>query len=374
METLLKPAAQPSSESTPPKRLEVVIIDDNPVNLLLLKKLVLGLGTGEPVCFEDPLEALSHCLEQPPAVIVTDYMMPGMDGLELVEKLQQAERTRDVLVLMVTAVEDRDLMKEALKAGVTDFLTKPVDGVEFRLRLRTLLRLATAINNEKSHKTIPTIPSTPIIQTAPAIDQSMLSEADLTQCLARITNYSVGRGETRSLRIARFVGCIARSLAMEADRVASLEQAALFYDIGQIGIPIQILDKTDPLNAEEFASIQKHVDIGAAILQNSNHPILQESAQMAQSHHEAFDGSGYPKQLAGNEIPVGARIVAVADVFDALTQPRPHRAAWSIENATVFILQQAGKRFDPSVVTAFARCVEELLQIRDEVDATQTIS
>jgi response regulator RpfG family c-di-GMP phosphodiesterase len=353
-----------SDQFTPiaPEKLQVVIVDDNPVNLLLLKKLVLGLGTGDPVCFEDPQEALEHCLEHPPAVVVTDYMMPGMDGLELMEKFNQVPELKNTLVLMVTAVEDKDLLKDALKAGVTDFLTKPVDGVEFRLRLRTLLRLAAALNADGTTATKLTI------EHSQTMAKLRAQEADLISCLSRIANFRTREGDVRSERVARYVQRIAQEVGLPSDESTLMFQAALLYDIGQIGIADAILDKSDRLTPEEFDVVKTHSEIGYQILQSSSSPLLQEAARMARSHHEAFDGSGYPDQLFGSSIPLGARIVAVADVYDALICQRPHRSAWPLDKAVNHIRDQSGSRFDPEIVSAFERSLVDLISIKGELE------
>jgi response regulator RpfG family c-di-GMP phosphodiesterase len=366
MEHSTTTAKEPSLSVAPTdQKLQVVIIDDNPVNLLLLKKLVLGLGTGEPVCFEDPEEALEYCLSNPPAVVVTDYMMPGIDGLELVEKFQQVPDLKNTLVLMVTAVEDKDLLKDALKAGVTDFLTKPVDGVEFRLRLRTLLRLAQSLSAEWSRS------AKVSIEHAQALARLRAQEADLISCLARIASFRSGQGELRSERVARYIKRISKELGYSEDESEVYYQSALLYDIGQVGVSDSILGKTDKLSPEEFDLIKKHAEIGAQILHSSSSPLLQEAARMARSHHEAFNGSGYPDALVGESIPMGARIVAVADVYDALVSDRPHRAAWSFDKAVAHIRESAGTRFDPKVVSAFERSLIDLLSIKSELDRSQ---
>jgi response regulator RpfG family c-di-GMP phosphodiesterase len=356
------PSTSGQAVSTTPERLQVVIVDDNPVNLLLLKKLVLGLGTGDPVCFEDPQEALEHCLEHPPAVVVTDYMMPGMDGLELMEKFNQVPELKNTLVLMVTAVEDKDLLKDALKAGVTDFLTKPVDGVEFRLRLRTLLRLATALNADGTNATKLTI------EHSQTLAKLKAQEADLISCLSRIANFRTGRGEVRSERVARYVQRIAQEVGVPTEECALMYQAAMLYDIGQIGVPDSILDKSDRLTPEEFEVVQTHSNIGYQILQSSSSPLLQEAARMARSHHEAFDGTGYPEKLFGSAIPLCARIVAVADVYDALISHRPHRDAWPLDKAVNHIRENSGTRFDPEIVASFERSLVDLLAIKGELE------
>jgi response regulator RpfG family c-di-GMP phosphodiesterase len=345
-----------------PEKLQVVIVDDNPVNLLLLKKLVLGLGTGEPVCFEDPQEALEHCLENPPAVVVTDYMMPGMDGLELMEKFKQVPELKNTLVLMVTAVEDKELLKDALKAGVTDFLTKPVDGVEFRLRLRTLLRLAAALNADGTNATKATI------EHSQTMAKLRAQEADLISCLSRIANYRTGRGEVRAERVARYVARIAREVGLPEAECEHMYQAAMLYDIGQIGVSDSILNKSERLSAEEFSLVKEHSEIGFQILQSASSPLLQEAARMARSHHEAFDGGGYPDGLLGSAIPLCARIVAVADVYDALISQRPHREAWPLDKAVNHIRENSGTRFDPEIVGAFERSLVDLLSIKGELE------
>jgi response regulator RpfG family c-di-GMP phosphodiesterase len=356
------PQVTPMKQDNTPEKLAVVIIDDNPVNLLLLKKLVLGLGSGEPICFEDPLEALEYCLENPPGVVVTDYMMPNLDGLQLVEKFQQVPDLRNTLVLMVTAVEDKELLKDALKAGVTDFLTKPVDGVEFRLRLRTLLRLANSLNAEWSRT------AKLSIEHAQDMAKFRAQESDLVSCLARIASFRSGRGEVRSERVAKYVARISRELGNSDEDCQTHYQAALLYDIGQIGVPDAILDKADRLTTEEFEVVKKHSEIGHQILQSSTSPLLQEAASMARSHHESFDGSGYPDGLAGENIPMCARVVAIADVYDALISRRPHREAWAFDKAVGHIREHSGTRFDPHVVAAFERSLVDLLAIKSELE------
>jgi putative two-component system response regulator len=330
--------------------MKVAIIEDAQMNVTLLRHLVRKLPDCEAECFTDPVAALAWCLENEPDLIVVDYMMPELSGIELVERFRL--RHADTPILMVTANHETEVRHLALEKGVTDFLNKPIDNTEFLSRAKNMLAL------RRSHNRL----SDAVRQaTAKIVEQ----ERETIFCLARAAEYRDPETGAHIVRMAHYSRHIARMLGLSVEQQELLIEAAPMHDIGKVGTPDAILLKPAKLSVEEFAIMKQHATIGFEVLSRSSSPLLQVAAEIAHTHHEKFDGSGYPRGLAGQDIPLFGRIVAVADVFDALTSDRPYKKAWSVDEAVTLLKEGCGLHFDPACVAAFLAEFDQVLLIKD---------
>jgi putative two-component system response regulator len=330
--------------------MKVVIIDDTQMNVTLLQHLVRKLPDCETICFTDPVPGLAWCLANEPDLLVVDYMMPGMSGTVLVQEFRL--RHADTPVLMVTANHETELRHESLQVGVTDFLTKPVNNIEFLARTRNMLALRRSHNNLAA-------------EVRAATAQIVEQERQTIFCLAKAAEYRDPETGAHILRMSHYAKHIACNLGLPLDQQELLLQAAPMHDIGKVGTPDAILLKPGKLTPEEFAVMKQHAVIGYQVLSSSKSALLQVAAQIAHTHHEKFDGSGYPQGLAGQAIPLFGRIVAVADVFDALTSERPYKRAWTVEAAAAMLREGSGSHFDSICVDAFFENFEEVLSIKN---------
>lgn len=347
---------------------KVLIIDDSDINLTLIKALVLKLGECEPVLFEHPLKALEWCREQVPDLVIVDYMMPDMDGLRFIAAFRALHGRTEIPVLMITANDQRDVRYEALLGGANDFLTKPIDRVEFSARVRNMLALRTGQKFLADRAAF----------LAEKVDERTREirerERELIVRISRAAEFRDPETGAHIQRMAHYSEIIARGLDLAPATCRLILQAAPMHDVGKIGIRDHILLKPGRLTPEEFAVMKRHAEFGYELLKDSGSEIMQAGAEIALTHHEKYDGSGYPRGLRGNAIPLFGRIVAVADVFDALTSERPYKKAWPLDEALRFLEQGRGRHFDPLCVEAFLAGWEEVLEVRhrfqDEAVAT----
>lgn len=336
--------------------MKVVIIDDTQLNVTLLQHLVRKLPECEPVCFTDPVAGLDWCLANEPDLLIVDYMMPQLSGTELTAKFRA--RYPDIPVLMVTANHETELRHQALQTGVTDFLNKPLDNTEFLARANNMLAL------RRSHKNLADRAAWLADEVRKATAQIVAREQETIFCLARAAEYRDPETGAHILRMAHYSRHIARKMGLSEVEQELLLEAAPMHDIGKVGTPDLILLKPGKLTDAEFTIMQQHAVIGYEVLNASSSPLLKVAAEIALTHHEKFDGSGYPNGKKGDAIPLFGRIVAVADVFDALTTERPYKKAWEIEHAVRFLEEGSGSHFDPMCVTAFIDRITDVLEIR----------
>lgn len=342
----------------------IAIIDDSEMNLTLLSVLVTKLGHGEPMVFSNACEGLNWCRENRPALVIVDYMMPELDGISLISQFRRAEGCQDIPVLMITANDDKDVRYRALEAGATDFLNKPVDRIEFSARVRNMLKLA------ESHRVLSDHAKWLADEVARATEAIHDRERELLFRMSRAAEFRDPETGAHIQRMAHYSRLIAVNIGLSTEEQEVILRAAPMHDIGKIGVPDHILLKPGKLDADEWTLMKRHAEIGFELLKGSESVTLQMAAVIALSHHEWFDGSGYPLGVRGTEIPIAGRIAAVADVFDALTSERPYKRAWSLEDARDFLLQHSGTHFDPALVNAFLSSwpiVQEIhMKYRDE--------
>jgi putative two-component system response regulator len=337
--------------------MNILIVDDDKTNLSLFTHMLAQIPDTSISTCTDASEALTWCLEHSPDLILLDYMMPGMDGLGFLSRFRDLPGQELTPVIMITADMGIQVRHKALQMSANDFLSKPVNRVELLARVKNMLAM------RKSHLAM----SQKIENLSEEVGQKSKDTSALAlnsiDVLSRAAGYRDPETGEHLTRMANYTKIIAFHLGLGADEQELLLNAAPMHDIGKMGIPDHILLKPARLNEEELKVMRLHAEIGADILRDSNAPLLQAGSQIALSHHEKWDGSGYPTGLAGENIPLYGRIVAVADVFDALTSERPYKAAWSLEKACTFLKENSGTHFDPRCVDAFFAGWDEVLCI-----------
>lgn len=327
--------------------MHVLIIDDSRSSLAFLSQTIGQLEGCEAEAFLKPSAALQRASEMQFDLVVVDNIMPEMDGLEVTRRLRGMATYRLVPIIMVTSDVEPGLRLQAIAAGATDFVNKPFDPVELQARARNLLALRQA-QIELSDRAQ---------WLANAVEDAtsalIAREEEVIWRLARAIEYRDGDTGGHVSRVAVISRIIAEAIGLSADRCRIIYLAAPLHDIGKIGIADAILGKPGKLTSGEMETMRQHVTIGARILEKGSSDLIRVAELIAQSHHERWDGTGYPDRLSGEDIPIEARIVAIADVFDALCSTRPYKTAWPIEKAYEEIVRCSGAHFDPKCVEAF---------------------
>lgn len=335
----------------------VLIIDDTDINLILFAALVKKLDDCEPHTFATARAGLDWAKDNAPDLVIVDYMMPDIDGLEFIRLFREMPGTAVVPIVMITANDQKQLRYRALDMGANDFLTKPVDKVEFLARSRNMLLVSDA--NKKLADRAKWLADEVRKATA-----EIARERETVIRLCKAAEYRDPETGAHILRMAHYSQLIARGIGLSEQDQELLLEAAPMHDIGKVGIADKILLKPARLDADEFEVMKQHARYGYELLKGSSSRVLQAGAAIALGHHEKYDGSGYPDGLQGEDIPIFSRIVAVADVFDALTSERPYKPAWTLEAAVDFLLQGSGTHFDPQCVKAFLEAWDDVMEIR----------
>ena len=318
-------------------KMQIIAVDDTSVNLTLLATILASADYENVVCITDPNTVEAEIAKHPPDLLFLDLHMPARDGFEILTALAPQVRGPDMLpVCVVTADSDIKVRRRALQLGARDFIVKPIDAIEVLMRTRNLLE-------------------------ARWLQQHLRYELERSgfENLERLAHIAEGRDShdyEHATRVGALARRIAESLGLGSQFAALIRETAALHDVGKIVIPDSILRKPGPLTPEEVAVMRTHTTVGAEMFGTVTHSeTIAMAATIARSHHERWDGSGYPDGLAGDEIPIAARIVAVADVYDALVTNRPYRDALSEEEAIYEINTGKGTQFDPRVVDAFHR-------------------
>ncbi|WP_018981988.1 response regulator [Salinimonas chungwhensis] len=315
----------------------ILLVDDEPVNLRVLNTI---LAPDYQLMFaKSGEEALRLALKSQPNLILADVMMPGMTGFDLCLALKSDNETANIPVIFVTALGEDNDEARGFEVGGVDYITKPVSAPVVKARVNTHLSLVKA-------------------------DELKRSRLQVVQCLGRAAEYKDNETGTHVLRMSHYSKVLALAYGFSHEQAEILLHAAPMHDIGKIGIADNILLKPGKLTEEEFTIMQTHPQIGAEILSDADSELLKVARSVALTHHEKWDGSGYPTGLAGEEIPIEGRIVAVADVFDALTSERPYKKAWSVEDALQLLQDQKGRHFEPALVDLLIDNLDEILTIR----------
>lgn len=349
--------------------MQILIVDDSRSSLAFLTQKVSEMGKYRVENFLDPKEALARSSELQFDLVILDNIMPGMDGIELTCRLRAKENYRLVPIIMVTSDSAEAMRIEAIGAGANDFLTKPFDTIELQARVRNLAALRQAQVELANHA------QWLMREVEIATNHVVEREEELIWRLARAIEYRDGDIGEHVSRVALISRMIAEGVGLDEERCRIVYLAAPLHDIGKIGIADSILGKPGKLTAGETRSMREHVNIGARILERGTSELIRAAELIAQSHHERWDGAGYPDQLSRSDIPIEARIVAIADVFDALCSERSYKAAWPVEKAHEEILKNSGTQFDPDCVAAFEKRWPEISAIaRDRTTPEQALA
>ncbi|KKN56592.1 hypothetical protein LCGC14_0570610 [marine sediment metagenome] len=340
----------------------VLILDDQSTGRAILEKIIMQVSDNIVVSnFGEPLKALEWLKTNDVDLIITDYRMPEMNGLAFIQAVRDQERTSNIPIMMITVVSDKEVRYEALEAGATAFLTRPIDQVECRTSCRNLLQL------HRQHLIIQDRANWLARQVDIATQQIIQREREAIIHLAKAGEYRDEGTGNHVLRMAKYSRIIAEQLGIfTKEECEDLEYAAPMHDIGKIGVPDKVLLKPGKLDPDEWEIMKKHSEMGHSILSSSKSKYMKMGAIIAMNHHERFDGKGYPNGLKGTDIPLVARIVAVADVFDALVTSRPYKSAWSTEDALIYIQQQSGTHMDPQCVAAFFARLDDIKKIQSD--------
>jgi putative two-component system response regulator len=356
----------------------VVVIDDEPVNVKVVRKYLVSAGYTDCTTTCDAIEALALIERTDPDVVLLDIVMPAFNGLDLLASIRETWGPEQLPVIMLTAVDDRETKHRAFALGATDFLAKPVDPSELLTRIRNVLFTKAHGDHLRDHASR--------LEEMVSLRTARLETANrnLIHCLARaaeLRDDDIGR---HVLRVGAYAGIIARALGWDESAAVLLEGAAQLHDVGKLGVPEAILRKPDKLTPEEFDLMQKHcgigrgdfepmddadwrqaqrhAELGVRILGGPGDQVLETASRIALTHHERWDGAGYPLGLAGTDIPIEGRITAVADVFDALTTKRSYKPAFSLEKSFEILAEGRGTQFDPEVLDALLSAGSRLVE------------
>ncbi|MEA1914615.1 MAG: response regulator [Campylobacterota bacterium] len=339
------------------KKFKAVYIDDEPINLMLVQAYASQFDL-DIECFESSPEALEYILHHDIDILFTDYMMPDIDGLEVIKQYRKINSNIPIVVI-TAAGDDQELKLSCLEAGATDFLSKPIELTEFKARTSNLLHLRHAqmmLEDQALHLQE---------EVDKATKEIVHREHEALDVLTKAAEYKNPETANHVARVAHYSRLIARNYGLEEKEQDAIFYVAPFHDIGKVGIPDNILLKKGKLDFEENKIMQTHTTIGYEILKDAKGKYLAQGAIVSLNHHEKYDGTGYPNKIKGEDIPLNARIVSIADVFDALTSERPYKKAWSLDDALNLLIRERGKFFDPALVDIFTQSLDEIKKIHD---------
>jgi putative two-component system response regulator len=338
-----------------------LIIDDDSFSLELLRALLNRLGDCHVVGFTTPLEALVWSKNNLPDLVIVDYIMLPIDGLEFMARFRRIEGRESVPAIMITAADIKDVRYEALQNGIHDFLGKPLDKLELSARVRNLL----ALNKNQKLRLDQTLHLETLVQ---ARYQAVMNlENELVERMMQAVTYRDGETGAHIARVAKYSLIIARGLGLSKGDQDILHEAAAMHDAGMIAVPDEILRKRGGLTQEELGIMKRHAQVGYDLLRGSKSSAVQAGAEIALTHHERLDGKGYPRGLKGEQIPLFSRIVAVADTFDELTSGVWNGELSPLRQAATYLREQAGSAFDPACVNAFLADWDEVLAIHADL-------
>jgi putative two-component system response regulator len=329
---------------------KICAIDDEPANVLLLQRLLEQVGYRNIVTFTDSQVGFDYLTTHEMDLLLLDLQMPRLTGIEILERLRpQNEESVFTPIMILTADATTMTKRHSISLGAHDFLTKPFDAVEVALRVKNLIRTRLAL------KQLALLDNLPEQELSRRLRLQPKEEMEIVEKLGGPAECPMEDPKTHRDRVGEYSAKIAMELGLSPDFIHDIQYAAQLYDVGKVGIPDNILLKPGKLTKEEFDAMKRHTEIGASILSGSNSAIMTMAEQIAFSHHERWDGKGYPCGLSELDIPLCGRIVAVVDVFVALTHDRSYKKAWSIESALESINENSGSQFDPDVVDAFMK-------------------
>jgi len=338
-------------------RQTVLVVDDTPQNLNVASRILREHY--RCLVARDGAKALEIATsDDAPDLILLDVMMPGLNGYETCRKLKEDRRTRSIPVIFLTALNDIQDETSGFAAGAVDFIAKPIQPATMLARVHTHLRLYA---HERHLNELVRLRTLALEQKTVELEQTRL---EIIRRLGRAAEYKDDDTGLHVIRMSHYTRLLGETQKFGSDRLELLFNAAPMHDIGKIGIPDQILQKPGPLSDEEWVVMRQHPAIGAGIIGKHRSELLDMARTVALTHHEKWDGSGYPRGRKGEEIPLEGRIVAIADVFDALTSKRPYKGEWPVDQSAAYLREHAGRHFDPALVPQFLELLPQILEIK----------
>lgn len=368
---------------------KIMIIDDEQLVIRVVRRFLASDGYENFITVEDPRLALESIEREKPDVVLLDIMMPHVTGLDLLKIRQKSPTIQHIPFIILSANSEAQIKRDALQLGASDFLSKPVDPSDL------VLRVQNALTVKRHHDHLANYAVELEKQVRERTRQIEKSREQIIHCLARAAEYRDNETGEHVIRVGKYCGIIADQLGFGPEYCHEIELAAQLHDVGKIGIPDSVLLNPGKLNTEEFDIMKTHCDLGMAIMEplaNSegervrrhtdmggfimdgvDSPMLELAATIARTHHEKWDGTGYPFQLKGENIPIEGRICCVADVYDALCSERPYKPKFPIKKCLEIMLSERGTRFDPIVLDAFFERIEEIERIRRAYDDSHKV-
>jgi len=337
----------------------ILVVDDNPVNIAIVEKILSHDGYRHVHSTTNPLDVTELYLEHDYDLILLDVHMPEISGIEVMERLAKKFPADYLPILILTADHSNETRNECLAGGAKDFIGKPFDKAEVLLRVQNILEVRLL------HKAV--LRQNLVLEDKVRERTQQLYEAQvkLIQCLGKAAEYRDNETGMHVVRMSKSCAILAKQMGLSSEECEMILQASPMHDIGKIAIPDDVLLKPGKLEGKEWDRMKTHAEVGAEILEGYDTQLMQTAALIARTHHEKWDGSGYPEGLQGEEIPLYTRIVSVCDVFDALTSTRPYKEAWSADSALQYLRDNAGLHFDPRVVKEFTLVVDDVLSLRE---------
>ncbi|MEL7496431.1 MAG: HD domain-containing phosphohydrolase [Planctomycetota bacterium] len=367
---------------------KIMIVDDEQLVIRVVRRFLSSDGYENFITLTDPREALETIEFEKPDVVLLDIMMPHITGLDLLKIRKKSAAIQHIPFIILSANAENQIKREALQLGATDFLAKPVDPSDL------ILRVQNALIVKRHHDHLTNYAVELERQVRERTKQIEKSREQIIHCLARAAEYRDNETGEHVIRVGKYCGVIAEQLGFGIEYCREIELAAQLHDVGKIGIPDSVLLNPGKLSSEEFEvmkthcglgmqimepladseaeRIRRHSDMGGFIMEGVDSPMLELAASIARTHHEKWDGTGYPAKLKGDKIPIEGRICCVADVYDALCSERPYKPKFPIKKCLEIMLSERGTRFDPIVLDAFFERIEEIEEIRQRFDDSAT--
>ena len=368
---------------------KIMIVDDEDLVIRVVRRFLSADGYTQFVTLTDPREALEAICREEPDVVLLDIMMPHITGLDLLKVRQKTPSLQHIPFIILSANSENQIKREALEMGATDFLGKPVDPSDLTVRVQNALTV------KRHHDHLANHAHELEKQVRIRTEQLERSREQIIHCLARAAEYRDNETGEHVIRVGKYCAVIADQLGFPPQYCREIELAAQLHDVGKIGIPDSVLLNPGKLSREEFEvmkthcnmgtqimeplanpdgnRIRRHADVGGIIMDGVDSPMLELAAVIARTHHEKWDGTGYPNQIKGENIPIEGRICCVADVYDALCSERPYKPKFPIKKCLEIMLSERGTRFDPAILDAFFDRIAEIDAIRRKYDDTEKV-
>jgi len=343
-----------------PKKANILVVDDEAANVRLLEKIFNTQGYRNITSTENPTQAVQLFRERPSDIILLDLNMPKLDGYGVMDQLIEETHNKLPPILVLTAQHTQNDRQRALDNGALDYVTKPFDANELLSRVRNLLDVHMA---QKYMRHQNEILENKVQERTRDIYNTRLQ---VVRCLGRAAEYRDEETGLHVIRMSKIASIMAKAAGMSDEQCDLMLNAASLHDIGKIGIPDSILLKPEKLDAAEWTIMKTHTTIGAEILSKDGSELMKMAHDVALTHHEKWNGTGYPNGLKGEKIPLVGRLTALADVFDALTSQRPYKEEWTVEKSVALIQSESGQHFDPALVTLFHQNLPEIIKIKEQ--------